>query len=79
MNLIDKLVDTGVLSLDEHQNITDIKYKPDKMDAIVRYVLKGGADAFFPFHSAVKSEYPKLAEKLLHDKGNESTPSRSKG
>lgn len=79
MILIDKLVETGIISLVGHQNITDIKYNRDKMETIVRYVLESGPDAFFPFYNVVKSEYPKLADKLLHDTANESAPSRSKG
>lgn len=61
-----------MLTLDEHQNIKEISYKPDKVKYLLKYILRKEIDKFWMFCKVLEPEYPVLAD-LLRQNGKNST------
>ncbi|XP_052240107.1 uncharacterized protein LOC127850813 isoform X2 [Dreissena polymorpha] len=73
LTIIDELLERGVLTFDEHQNIMDIDFKPTKMMCLCQYVFKKPAFAFWEFCQTLIKDpiYKEIGNSLLR-KGNDS-------
>jgi len=63
--ILDFLVSMDVLTLKEHQDITETIFYPDKVKSIIKYILRKDEEAFLYFFHAVQKYYPPLANKIL--------------
>ncbi|XP_060552888.1 uncharacterized protein LOC132714132 [Ruditapes philippinarum] len=63
---IDQLVSEEVLEFDEHQNILDVNFKPEKMNCLFRYLHRKNEQTFEDFCKVLKIAYNKntLVDKL---------------
>lgn len=62
--IIDDLVVEEVLSLDEHQDIKQTNFKPDKVKNLIKYLLRKSEKDFFAFCNVLGKHYQLLAELL---------------
>ncbi|WAR24427.1 hypothetical protein MAR_038096, partial [Mya arenaria] len=74
--IIDQLLAKFVLSFDEHENIKNIDFKPDKMLCLCEYVLRKQWKASGVFCQTLKEEpiYSHIADKLISEHRGRKTP-----
>lgn len=61
---LDDLVAAGVLTLVEHEDIYRTNFKPEKIQSIIKYILRKPASTFWTFCNVIQKEYPNLANRL---------------
>lgn len=63
--LIDPLLSESVLTFDEHQNLIEIEFKPNRMMYLCEYVLRKPPRAFVALCSIMQHDYKDIADRLL--------------
>lgn len=53
-----------VLEFDEHENIQDVPFKPDKLKYLVKYINKKTFREYNDFVHVLEEEYPSLCKDL---------------
>jgi hypothetical protein len=56
---IDQLVSEEVLEFDEHQNISDVTFKPEKINCLIKYLHRKTEQTFNDFCKVLKKAYSK--------------------
>jgi hypothetical protein len=62
--IIDKLLQKEVLEFDEHENIQDMKFKPDKLKYLIKYIQNKTSREFYNFVHVLEEEYPHICNDL---------------
>ncbi|XP_053395376.1 uncharacterized protein LOC128555805 isoform X2 [Mercenaria mercenaria] len=65
-HIIDLLLEKEVIEFDEHENIQDMQFKPDKLKYLIKYIKKKTVTEYERFVQVIEEEYPHLCDVLTN-------------